>query len=80
MYHYTSINILCRILDSKALRFNRNDRLNDMLEHSRSSDAGFNYYVTCFTHNEIESIPMWFMYAQKMGVRIGFKSKKVGAY
>lgn len=75
LYHYTKLDTLDKILESRSLRFNRNDKLNDMLEHSRSSDAGFNYYVTCFTHNEVESIPMWYMYAQKMGVRIAFKSK-----
>lgn len=63
--------------DLKALRFNRNDKLNDMLEHSRSLDAGFDYYVSCFTHNYKESIPLWFMYAQKKGVRIAFNSKGI---
>lgn len=77
LYHYTTLGTLDKILESKALRFNRNDKLNDMLEHSRSFEAGFNYYVTCFTHNEKESIPLWVMYAQKKGVRIGFKSKNL---
>lgn len=77
LYHYTTIDTLDKILESKALRFNRNDKLNDMLEHSRSLDAGFDYYVSCFTHNEKESIPLWFMYAQKMGVRIAFNSKNL---
>jgi len=48
-----------------------------MLEHSRSLDAGSDYYVSCFTHNEKESIHLWFMYAQKMGVRITFNSKNL---
>lgn len=77
IYHYTTLDTLYKILDSKALKFSRNDRLNDMLEHSRSVDAGFNYYVSCFTHDGKESIPLWFMYAQKMGVRISINSKDI---
>lgn len=77
IYHYTTLDTLYKILESKALIFNRNDKLNDMLEHSRSIDAGFDYYVSCFSHNEIESIPLWFIYAKKMGIRITFNSKDI---
>jgi len=75
LYHYTTLETLDKILESKALMFNRNDKVNDMVEHSRSFEAGFNYYVTCFTHDTKESIPLWYLYAKKKGVRVGFRSK-----
>lgn len=48
LYHYTTIDILDKILESKALRCNRNDMLNDMLEHSRSLDVGYDYYANLY--------------------------------
>jgi hypothetical protein len=73
LYHYTSINNLSLILDSKRLRFNRLDMVDDLTE-SISSDLGnFGrfYFVSCWTESSEECIPLWSMYTPNMaGVRI----------
>lgn len=78
LYHYTTIESLKKILISKSLLMNRNDRLNDIVESHRSKDADTDYFVSCFTHISDESIPHWFMYGGKdKGVRISIKNRNI---
>lgn len=73
LYHYTSLETLACILKYKKLRFTRLDLVNDKNE-ARSIDikkANSLVFVSCWTNNENESIPMWNMYTNGMsGVRI----------
>lgn len=74
IHHYTNIESLALILQSKKIRFNRLDRMDD-LEEGRVEAQGIPVakytYVSCWTEDEEESIPLWNMYAGKdMGVRI----------
>lgn len=73
LYHYTSIETLACILKYKKLRFTRLDLVNDKNE-AKSVDlknANTLVFVSCWTNNNIESIPMWEMYANNMiGIRI----------
>lgn len=74
IHHYTNIESLALILKSKKIRFNRLDRMDD-LEEGRVEAQGIPVakytYVSCWTEDEEESIPLWNMYAGKdMGVRI----------
>ncbi len=74
IYHYTSIETLSLILDSKNIRFSRLDTVDDPEEY------GFKYgdyepakhvFVSCWTTNQHESIPQWIIYGNnKHGVRI----------
>lgn len=76
LYHYTSIDNMKKIIDSKALMFNRNDKLNDVVEGLRTESFQSNYYTTCFTTNSKESIPLWYMYGKgKLGIRISVKNR-----
>ena len=77
LYHYTSIETLKLIIESKSLKFNRNDKMNDLIEHRRNEFADFDYYITCFTHEDFESIPLWHIYAKREGVRITFPNKSL---
>jgi len=88
IHHYTSIESLALILKNKTIRLNRLDRVDDMEEASLvSSGIKLSQYtfVSCWTYNEKESIPLWKMYAGKEmhGVRISMEKdmfKKVRVF
>lgn len=72
LYHYTSINTLGLILKHKTLRLNNLTAMDDLDE---ADFGGKNWRKYCFisswTEEENESIPMWNMYSDGMqGVRI----------
>ena len=72
-YHYTSIDTLEKILNSKSLCFTNLDLVDDLDEVGTSDIKKFGRfcYVSCWTKEEQESIPMWKMYTPDMqGVRI----------
>lgn len=73
IHHYTSIETLALILESRKLRFNRADRVDDIREAQTYSGIEFGkyFFVSCWTHDPKESIPQWHMYTERMtGVRI----------
>ncbi len=76
LYHYTSIETLLLILKNKTLAFNSLQNVDD-LEECDSKDIqqiGKICYVSCWTDDASESIPMWNMYTPNMqGVRIKLK-------
>jgi Protein of unknown function (DUF2971). len=78
LYHYTSIESLALILKNRTIRFNRLDRVDDIEEASiyeRSIPMGKYTFVSCWTNNEEESIPLWKMYTPQMkGVRLSLDS------
>jgi hypothetical protein len=74
IFHYTSINTLALILESRKIRFNRLDRVDDLLESQTACGIGFGkyFFVSCWTKSEQENIPLWNMYTPEMkGIRIG---------
>lgn len=78
IYHYTSIETLALILKNKTIRFNRLDNNLDDLEEGQISSNGVklgNYgFVSCWTEEETESIPLWKLYTTNgIGVRIGME-------
>lgn len=76
LYHYTSIETAIRILESRSLRFGRLDKTDDPDEEQSSDLGGIGrfVYVSCWTDEAEESIPMWNMYSKSMGgVRLGMK-------
>ena len=84
IHHYTSIENLALILESGKIRFNRLDKVDDIEEYKNIEPRVFvSYYVSCWTEDKQESIPLWKMYTPNMtGVRISvpkvmFKQKKV---
>jgi|SRR3989304_7857431 len=73
IHHYTSINTLALILKNRKIRFNRLDRVDDLSEAQALGkyDIAKYLFVSCWTDSELESIPQWHMYTDKMaGVRI----------
>ena len=73
--HYTSISTFFKIMRGKRLKFNRIDRVNDLTEKTLLGAEGEyrRVFVSCFSQNLQESIPMWKMYTPKdNGVMIKF--------
>ena len=75
LYHYTSIDNLALILKNRTIRFSRLDCVDDVEESSVYDGVivpmGKYTFVSCWTDNEEESIPLWNLYTPKMkGVRI----------
>lgn len=80
LYHYTSFDVLKKIFGTKTLKFNRIDKVNDGFESRifNEDEIAHLVYVSCFTKNEIESIPMWRIYGKdKHGLRIRFGFKNI---
>jgi hypothetical protein len=76
-YHYTSINNLALILKSKKIRFTRADLVNDLDEINITDlpKIKTNVFISCWTAQQKESIPLWNLYADNLkGVRIKLKS------
>lgn len=74
-HHYTTIETLALILNSKKIRFNRLTNVDDIQESKNYGkyDLSRFIYISCWTINDEESIPLWKMYTSDMkGVRITF--------
>ncbi|MFP5040615.1 hypothetical protein [Parasediminibacterium sp. JCM 36343] len=86
LFHYTSINNLALILNSKSIRFGRLDKVNDPTEGQSEDFKTLAPYIfiSCWTENAEENLPFWNMYTPQMrGVRIElplpiFNSYKIG--
>lgn len=73
LYHYTSIENLALILQSRKIRFKSLKAVDDLKEGIAADvdDYGQFVFVSCWTVNDKESIPIWNMYAKDMsGVRL----------
>ena len=72
-YHYTSIETLALLLKYKTIRFTSLSKVDDGEEVQTRDfgDLGRFCFVSCWTNNPKESIPLWKMYTPNMdGVRI----------
>lgn len=73
LYHYTSVESLIKIIETNSIKFNRLDRVNDPNEalSSKLSYSNTLVFVSCWSSDVEESIPMWNMYGNNFkGVRI----------
>lgn len=76
LYHYTSVEVLALILKNRTIRFNSLDHMDDLQEQETADikNAGQFCYISSWTDDEQESIPMWNMYSSLgSGVRIKMK-------
>lgn len=83
LYHYTSLENLALILKNKTIRLNRLDKMDDLQEQRSSEikDFGKFTFVSCWTSDEEESIPMWNMYTPRAsGVRIKMRTRPFVQY
>lgn len=73
LYHYTNVDSLALILKNKTIRFNSLDKMDDLQEQMSNDKQNFGkfVFVSSWTDDKTESIPMWRMYTPKQrGVRI----------
>ena len=80
IYHYTNLESLAMILK----RFNRLDKVDD-LEEGNAESLGVRFckyvFVSCWTENPEESIPLWKMYGGDFGsVRISIEQEMFKEY
>lgn len=75
LFHYTNLEAFLSIISKKQIKFNRIDHVNDkeeneFFEQSKVSKLAF---ISCFSYEEGESLPLWHIYTSKnMGIRMGF--------
>jgi len=77
IYHYTDIPTLALILNTGRIRFNRLDKVFDLSEARTGKGIAFGrfFFVSCWTQDAEESIPLWRLYTKNMaGVRIALPS------
>lgn len=75
VYHYTSIESLAMILSNRMIRFSRLDTVDDPDEFAFENKSGIDIakfiYVSCWSKNSNESIPLWKIYGNnEKGIRI----------
>ncbi|HUH19388.1 hypothetical protein [Albibacterium sp.] len=76
IYHYTTIETLALILESKKIRFNNLTDVDDMLEGDlfEKRSLAQHIFVSCWSKEKEENIALWKMYNHGKGVRIGLPS------
>ena len=83
LYHYTNIETLALILKNRTIRFNSLDRMDDLQEQQTADvkNIGQFCYISSWTDDSTESIPMWNMYASlNQGVRIKLRKNPFKTY
>lgn len=79
LFHYTSINSLAMILHHRTLRFTKISNLNDPLEGRTADLDGAARLIFCssWTAYEEDTIPMWKMYSELVGVRLAVSPSRM---
>ena len=83
LYHYTDVDKLALILSNETIRFNSLINMDDKQEQMSRDKQNFGrfVFVSSWTDDEKESIPMWRMYTSKgRGVRIKLPANPFRTY
>ena len=83
LYYYTDIDTLALILKNHTIRLNSLDKMDDKQEQMSKDKQNFGKFVfiSSWTEDEVESIPMWRMYTPKgRGVRVTLKTNPFKNY
>ena len=83
LYHYTNIETLALILKNRTIRLNSLDKMDDLQEQQTADikNIGQFCYISSWTDDSTESIPMWNMYASlNLGVRIKLRKNPFKVY
>lgn len=78
-YHYSDIEGIKGILNSKKLWISSMCFSNDCTEHNRFGDETYRYFQFCFSTGTTENLPLWFLYSgiNGNGARISFDKKVI---
>lgn len=83
LYHYTNVDALALILKNKTIRLNSLEKMDDLQEQISADKQNFGrfVFVSSWTADESENIPMWRMYTpKKRGVRIKLQANPFVEY
>lgn len=83
LFHYTNIETLSLILANRTFRLTSLNQLDDLQEKETGDTPNFGQfcYVSSWTDDETESIPMWNMYSSlESGIRIKLKANPFKLY
>lgn len=83
LFHYTNVPVLALILKNQTIRFNSLDRMDDHQEQMTADlkNVGQFCYISSWTEDSEESIPMWKMYgSMESGVRISLERNPFQIY
>ena len=83
LYHYTNIETLALILKNRTIRFNSLNKMDDLQEQQTADikNIGQFCYISSWTEDSTESIPMWNMYASlNLGLRIKLRKNPFKVY
>ena len=83
LFHYTNIETLSLILANRTFRLTSLNQLDDLQEKETGDTPNFGQfcYVSSWTDDKTESIPMWNMYSSlESGIRIKLKSNPFKLY
>lgn len=83
LYHYTNLETLALILKNRTIRFNSLDKMDDLQEKETADikNIGQFFYISSWTEDATESIPMWNMYASlNSGIRIKLRKNPFKVY
>ena len=73
LFHYTSIETIYKILESKSIRFSRLDYVNDPIEaytEDFNQQASEYVFTSCWTYYSFESLLNWGRYTSDSGCRL----------
>ena len=83
LFHYTNIETLSLILANRTFRLTSLNQLDDLQEKETGDTPNFGQfcYVSSWTDDKTESIPMWNMYSSlESGIRIKLKANPFKLY
>ena len=83
LYHYTNIETLALILKHHTFRFSSLDKMDDLQEQETGDikNVGQFCYISSWTDDETENIPMWNMYTSiASGIRIRLRKMPFKVY
>ena len=83
LFHYTNIETLSLILANRTFRLTSLNQLDDLQEKETGDTPNFGQfcYVSSWTDDETESIPMWNMYSSlESGIRIKLRANPFKLY
>lgn len=62
-WHYTSLNSLKSILDSKKIKINNISKMNDLDELKLHNNQKSKIHIFCLCNSNSEKIPLWYLYS-----------------
>lgn len=78
-YHYSDLDGINGILNSKKIYVSSMCFSNDISEHSKFGDETYRYFQLCFSTGTTENLPLWFLYSgtNGKGGRISLSKKSI---